>query len=334
MSLPRISHKTDQQGQAATEFIIASVFLLVPLFLIVPLLGKYIDIRHAAIQQARFEAWEYTVWDGPKEGEYTVGKQGINSGQIAGIKDFTQPDKNRTLLDTRHQGLNYFFSDPTLASYGTQAASFQLNPLWVDHHGDSLFVNQTSPVSGSIVEGLTPDGLKGILSTVLEIISDVVKFVDDIMSFIGGDGKFDAIYMKGYYTSEVKVQVRSIDDILPRYSLTDSEHTSAGHLEITARAAVLTNGWNAGSRDNATAESRGLVVTAFLRPISKTLNTIISPINDFFNWFKKIPIVQITPPQLPGVPDFGYVEDDLLPYEHLVPDNKKLKDESGLYDYE
>ena len=332
--LTSIFKNTGQRGQAATEFIIASVFLLVPLFLIIPLLGKYIDIRHAAIQQARFEAWEYTVWDGPAEGDFIAGKKGINSGEIAGIKDFTEPDKRRAILDTRHQGLNYFFSDPTAASYGTRGAKFQLNPLWVDHHGDSLFVNQTEILSGYITEGLTPDGLKGILSTIFEIINDVLGFIGEIMSFIGGDGKFDAMYMRGYYTSNVNVQLRSIDDILPQYSLTGSENKSAGPLEMTAKAAVLTNGWNAGSRDNATAESRGLVVTAFLRPVSKTVNSIIGPINDFFNWFKKIRIVKITPPQLPGVPDFGYVEDDLLPFEHLDPNSKELKSDSGLYDYE
>ncbi|MCL7488923.1 MAG: hypothetical protein M8357_12215 [Desulfobulbaceae bacterium] len=325
---------TAQNGQAATEFIIASVFLLVPLFLIIPVLGKYIDIKHAAIQQARFEAWEYTVWDGPAEGDFIIGKKGINSGEIAGIKDFTEPDKRRAILDTRHQGLNYFFSDPTAATYGTAGAAFQLNPLWKDHRGDSLFTGSSEIVTGSISEGPTPDGLRGIVSTILEVIGDVIGFIGDIMSFVGGDAKFDVIYPRGYFTSKVNVNVRSLDDILPQRSLGESKKESADPLEITATASVLTNGWNAGSRDNATAESRGLVVTAFLRPVSKTLNAIIAPINNFFNWFKKIPVVKITPPQLPGVPDFGYVQDDLIPLDHLDPDKEEIKDNNGLYEYE
>lgn len=324
-----------QDGQAATEFIIASVFLLIPLFLIIPLLGKYIDIRHAAIQQARFEAWEYTVWTGPDEKTMS----GIQAGQSAGIKDYTRADKRKTILDTRHQGLQYFFSDPTASSYGTAAATFVLNPLWRDHHGDSLFTDSSVTISGSITESHTPDGLKGILDTILEVINDVLGFIGDLMSLVGGDGKFDAMNTDGYFTSDVTATVRSLDAILPGYSLSGNEEQSGDQLNITARAAVLTNGWNAASRENATTESRGLVVTAFLRPVSKTFNMLIGPINDFFAKFKKIHLVKITPPQLPGVPDFGYVDDDLIPLDakHLKDSDQVLHDDSdgtGLYFYE
>ena len=45
-----------------TEFLICASFALVPLFFGISLLGKYIDIKQTAIQAARYEAWEYTVW--------------------------------------------------------------------------------------------------------------------------------------------------------------------------------------------------------------------------------------------------------------------------------
>ena len=51
-----------QKAQALTEFIITAAFVLVPLFLMVPLIAKYIDIKHATINAARYQAWEYTVW--------------------------------------------------------------------------------------------------------------------------------------------------------------------------------------------------------------------------------------------------------------------------------
>ena len=50
-----------QQGQALSEFVVASAFVLVPLFLIVPALGKYADMKYSAIQAARYQAWEYTA---------------------------------------------------------------------------------------------------------------------------------------------------------------------------------------------------------------------------------------------------------------------------------
>ena len=46
------------RGQAMTELTVASAWILVPLFLLIPLLGKYIDLRHTAIQAARYATWE------------------------------------------------------------------------------------------------------------------------------------------------------------------------------------------------------------------------------------------------------------------------------------
>lgn len=315
MSLYQNRTIRSQRGQAATEFIIASVFLLVPLFLTIPILGKYIDIKHAAINQARFEAWEYTVWDGPNE--YI--KKDIKSTQSAGKRQY---------LDTRNRGLKYFFSDPTSATYGTSQARFELNPLWVDHRGDSLFTSSTI-LSGAITEEKTPDGLRGVLDFVLEAISFVFKIFGDLMALVHVDAKFDALYTKGYFTSNVDIKLRSLDNILPQYSLAEVKPSGrVTPLEMHAQAAVLTNGWNAGSSENATAESRGLVVTAVLKPVSDTINGVVSGLNDLAS---RVPGLEI---KVPSLPDFGYVEDDLIPYEHLEGNQKELRDKLGLYYYE
>ena len=44
------------------EFLIAATTVLIPLFLIVPILGKFMDMKSASIQAARYAAWERTVW--------------------------------------------------------------------------------------------------------------------------------------------------------------------------------------------------------------------------------------------------------------------------------
>jgi len=308
--------RRNENGQAATEFIIAAVFVLVPLFLIIPLLGKYIDIRHAAIQQARYETWEYTVWSGPKEKIL----DGIKQEQSAGRKKFE---------DTRNEGIGYFFGNPYSSTYGTPGSTFTVNPLWRDHRGLSLFPNETKTISsGDIKERKTPDPTAGIFDFVLKLLSDVISLFGDLLHIFGVKAKFDAIYTNGYFTSNVNVKVRSIDDILPQYSLADVKSDIAKHpLEIKAKAAVLTNGWNAGSSNNAISESRGLVFTALLKPVSDTINTAISWINKLLSW---IPLFQI---KLPGMPDFGYVQDDLVPYEHLEDNKKELKEKYGLYYY-
>ena len=62
--MKKIKHNTFCNGQAMTETVVTAATVLIPLFLLIPLLGKYIDIKHRAIQSARYEVWEYTVWYG------------------------------------------------------------------------------------------------------------------------------------------------------------------------------------------------------------------------------------------------------------------------------
>ena len=250
MHIPYIP--TDNRGQAASECIIVSVFLLIPLFLIIPLLGKYIDIKHAAINQARFEAWEYTVWDGPNQRVMND----IRGDQSAGARSFAK---------TRAKGINFFFSDPTADTYGKEQMQFQENPLWLDHRGDSLFVHPVTIMTGKQKENKTPDGLGGVLDFIFDIMNFVTTAFGDIMKFVHVDAKFDAIYTKGYFTSDVNIDLRSIDDILPAYSLSDvTPVVAATPLHLSAKASVLTNSWNSGSTENTTSETRGLVYTALL----------------------------------------------------------------------
>ena len=62
MTTYRTQFKSRESGQAMTEFQICAAYVLIPLFLMVPLLAKYIDIKHATISAARYQAWEYTAW--------------------------------------------------------------------------------------------------------------------------------------------------------------------------------------------------------------------------------------------------------------------------------
>lgn len=319
------NRKKCQSGQAATEFIIASVFILVPIFLIIPLLGKYIDIRHAAIAQARYEAWEYTVWYGP--GERIM--KGIKDSQSAGRKKYTQ---------TRQEGINIFFADPWDAQYGQPGFAYRENLLWRDHRGDSLFSSQAQVItSGNIKENRTPDPTAGIFDKILKVLNWLLRAFGEIMSWVGVHADFDAIYTDAYFTSNVNIQVRSIDDILPFYTLSEiKKNPLATPLEIQARSSVLANSWNAGSRDNATSETRGLVFTALLKPLSDTANTIISKLNKLAHYLYYVGF-EI---QLPGVPDFGYVKDDLIPLEYLNENTEVLKtaggekNNQGLYYYD
>ena len=313
-----------QGGQAATEFVIAAVFLLVPLFLIIPLLGKYIDIKHATIQQARYEAWEYTVWSGPNEHIMT----GVDENKSAGRKEYS---------DTRLEGLRYFFTNPSAQNYGKNVASFKLNQNWKDHRGDSLFVGKGTAIGkdGTPIdkdsrqsEDKTPGPLGGVFDFVISFLNDVFRLFGDLLHLVGIKAKFDAMYTDGYFTSDVKLNIRSIDDILPEQFLDkNSELTPGTSLVFEAKSAVLTNNWNAGGADQANQESRGLILTSLLSPISDTVNTVLYGIE------KVVDIFPVRTVEFPNMPDFGYVADDLLPYEHLEGNSMQLKEKDGVSYY-
>jgi len=306
----------NHRGQAASEFVLAATFFLVPLFLIIPLLGKYIDIHHAAIQQARYEAWEYTAWNGPRQ------------HIMAGIKD-SQSAGRKKYIQTREEGIGIFFSNPRAEDYGTPQAIYKENPLWFDHRGDSLFSETGTPITGGeIRENPTPDPTGGIFDTILKVLSWVFQAFGEIMSWVGVHADFDAINTDSYFTSQVAVQVRSLSDILPLHSQEGAPvNGSSQPLTIKAKASVLTNPWNAGSRENASSETRGMVFTALLKPVSDTLNTFSSTVNKLAHLFYYLGFEM----QAPGFPDFGYVSDDMVPLEHLN-ENKKVLKEAGIDD--
>ena len=97
-------YRNGNNGQAMTEFLICASFALIPLFLGISLLAKYIDIKQAAIQAARYQAWEYTVW------------YADNSEPMSGFNAVTQPIKSTTA--TQKEARLRFFSDP-----GTETTS-------------------------------------------------------------------------------------------------------------------------------------------------------------------------------------------------------------------
>lgn len=319
---------SSRQGQAATEFLIAAAFVLVPLFIIVPLLGKYMDIRHSLIQQARYEAWEYTVWYGPDETILSGGEESQRVGQ-------------KSWRDTRDEAKKYFFTDPHLASYGIPDYLTPKNTIWVDHHGQSLFISNEAKINGSQKEADSPDPTMGVIDTVLSGISWVTSNYGSLLHYIDKDaGEFDAIYTKGYYQTSPTVAVRSLDMVLPETGLTHKQNNSLQQpLIFQGKAAVLSNYWNAGSREQAVHEAKGLVFSGILEPVSQLFNGVLGFIQKGINFAEKFLPVNI---KLPMMPKFGYVKEDLIPYEHLdesdadgdKKEKHQVKNIDGLYYYE
>lgn len=314
-----------RQGQAATEFTIAACFVLVPLFLLIPLVGKYIDIKQAAVQQARFEAWEYTAWFSAEKGEDANLAESLNSDERAGKRDFET---------TRNKGNQLFFSDITVSDYrqrtapGQNPPALQLNPLWIDHRGDTLFHRGTP--AAQIDDRPTPDPTKGLIDKLISLINLVTNAFGKIMNatHLNQDADFNMLRSKGYFTSTFLVDVRTSRQIVPDLSTPTPDPTES--LKVRAQASVLARGWNAGSTANASSESKGLVLTSLLAKPSELFNNAVNGLQWVINVAKHVIPIDIT---LPHGPQFGYLEDDLMPYEHVRGDTRKVKENHGLYYY-
>lgn len=246
-------------GQAMTEFVIGAAFVLIPLFIFTSMAGKYADIKYAAVQSARYEAWEYTANYLDKDDQPSGFTHVANSDLPIKSVSRVQAESRRrffsdtsTTLDSRFDRNGYISSDE--------------NPLWKYHDGSSMY-NPLSidTISSTKADGTTPDPTK-IVTTTIKIFDTVFGAFGSLIGALGGDAKFDAMNEKGYATSLVSVPVEQVPDYgyLNNLSYNRTPFLSNTNLHFNAKAAVLTDSWSAGGTSHTFSQARGLVPTALL----------------------------------------------------------------------
>ncbi|NIN34022.1 MAG: hypothetical protein GTO60_02465, partial [Gammaproteobacteria bacterium] len=167
------------KGQAMTETLVTAATILVPLFLLIPLLGKYIDIKHRAIQSARYEAWEYTVWYADNSEE--------PSGFVDGDgDDLVQRDKSPTAVQNESRQRFFSSMDATIDPNDLTNTwdKDDRDMLWTDHRGDSLIESDNNGDPAETQEP-TPDYTFGLLNTLLDIIDAVFSALAWVMDLAG-----------------------------------------------------------------------------------------------------------------------------------------------------
>ena len=262
-----------------TEFVIAATFVLLPLFVFVPMLGKYIDFKHAAIQAARYQAWEYTVWYNDLDDHDIL--DNFNSGHAS----FRMPLKD--VATTRHESQTRIMAqvgnypsddigDPSTAairpiSDADQTIVYAPNPLWRDRSGLPFFAGDLT-INEVETDGATPTitifgvNVGSWLNSIVDIVDVAFGFIGDIIGVIDsvtpGDGggaapgagevfagspEFSAINNKGY--SRVDFDAMALVNSLGSNLRTDLNGGPGGvfnTLGFKAKAGVLADGWNAG----------------------------------------------------------------------------------------
>lgn len=279
----RPSGRRAMRGQAMTEVAITATFILVPLFLIIPAFGKFIDMRHASIQAARYQAWEYTVWyaEDCERQVFTFNVADPEECPMGGFEAHNSlPFKDRA--DTRREAIVRFLGSPDgtpLQAVGPDVGTLgPTNLLWYDHTANKMVDDTVG--GGDPVSSRSPDGLP-VIDTILDIVLGVVKIVfgafADVLGFLGSDAGFDAINTDGMAASEVTITMDA-PAVKTLMTLDDGPD-----LTFTGKAAVLTDGWNAGGREHTYNQASGMVVTSGLKalqnlPVLSTAWDIITAI--------------------------------------------------------
>ena len=255
------------KGQAMTEFLICASFALVPLFLGISLLAKYIDIKQAAIEAARYQAWEYTVW------------YANNAEPMSGFNAVTQPIKST--LATQKEARRRFFTDPrrettTLPIRASDAntgwTQATRNKFWTDHRGVTMYSGLNG--SGANLHSSDPTPTLPIIGDVLKILMDIIDFafsaIGTIMGLIGSSVGFTAINTHGYVNTEVSMPIAVDRRLVPVNTMLPGQARSvmnSNKVNFTASAGVMSDAWNAGGVEHVYNQAGGAVPSVLLKEL-------------------------------------------------------------------
>ncbi len=269
-----------QQGQSMTEFIVAASFVLIPLFIIVPTVGKYIDMKQAAINSARYATWEFSAHYVDLR-DQPAGFSALSSRQLP-LKSHAQ---------VANEAKRRFYSN-TNVKLDTQKdktgyKSDEKNHLWTYHNGLPMYIGD-GVIAGK-GSSPTPDKLK-ILNGLLGIVGAGLNYISSAFSALGIPAGFNAmnpdgnISIDGRYSTSVKLPVEPAPEYMTLKE--DSRAPLFGKkldLKMQAKSGLLTETWGAGGKSHTIYQAGGLVPTTligavFNKPPLNTLVTIASTV--------------------------------------------------------
>lgn len=220
------------------ELVIVASLVLVPLFLAIPLLGKYLDVRAAAVQTSRYAAWERTVWFGG-DAASSIGWFGVDHKWDAISKT---DDQIRREIGVRQLSET---STDAFSSSDRSASSFKggSKALWQDRTGQQLLANY-SDIQNTVGNNQAPGTLNVILDPIANFASTLGPFV---------------LEMNGEYAARVTIKIKDLD--------TDHFLAKSSTSNFTEANVLLANGWSANGPDNPAKTSvkqqaKGLVPTS------------------------------------------------------------------------
>jgi hypothetical protein len=261
------------------ELIIVAALVLVPLFLAIPLLGKYLDIRAAAVQTSRYAAWERTVWYGG-DAASSLGWFGVSRQWQANEKT---DDQIRREIAVRQ--LSETTASNAFTSSDRSASDFKngSKALWQDRAGGKFLANY-SDVANAVGNSQAPGTMNLVLDPIANFASTLGPFV---------------LEMDGKYSAKVTINVKDIE-----YEHFLAKNSSVGFSETNV---LLANGWSAngpGDDDKTSVKQqvKGLVpfsiftATILGVPVMEYIQTVVSV---FLPEASKLELGKIAPDNVP-----------------------------------
>jgi len=265
------------------ELLIVAGLVLIPLFLAIPILGKYLDMRAAAVQTARYAAWERTVWYGGAAAS-SLGWFGVNRQWQANAKTDDQIRREVGVRELSETGPTDAFTSNDRSAGDFSGGS---KALWQDRNGQQMLADYDD-LQDSVANKRAPGTLNLIL--------------DPIANFASTLGPF-TLEMNGEYGATVTMKVRDIDY--------DNFLTTSSTSSFSETNVLLANGWSANGPDDSSKTSvkqqtKGLV------PFSIFTATIAGvPVMDYIQTAVSVFLPEVSKLEL------GKIEPDNVPADRL-----------------
>lgn len=217
-----------------TEFVVVAVLVLLPLYILIPVLGKYIDMKGAAIQGARYIAFERTVYFG---------------GNTSSVK-WPGADKTDAELENEMR-MRVMTSGSPIRSTDKDAGTWSTTGFrdnWKNRDGSRMLANYDSVKRA----GGSQEDAPGIVNMGLGAL---VKVADAIGSF--------TLEMKGLHSASVSITPSTLP-INMSWDGDPAKQFNPSALTFIDHVAVLGNAWSTPGNGHVKKQTQGLTPTSVL----------------------------------------------------------------------
>jgi hypothetical protein len=241
-----------QRGQALVEVVLSMLLVLVPTFIFIWILSAHAQTRTAALNGARYAAWERTVW-----------RAAASPGSTAAVR--SSGEIERLMIE------RIFVPDRAIkSSIGSPATNADLPSFYALHNSDKLVDIERASRAAGDGEAARPTLKLNDSGKTTSTVSTLYNGLANAMSFLGAEKI--KLEEKGLYVAEVNLKLNAVQHV----KLFDSLN-----LDLTQYAAVVTDAWSAGGREHEEAVVQPMVPFSALQPVTNV-----------FNAFDNIPILQ------------------------------------------